>query len=333
MTFCKSCNFPINEGESTKECAQCGGTTHSFCLLLADDGSRICDICMMTNAEKPKKTDFILPDSIRRTYIETYRKCPNKFKLEVLDGHKQPPNKYTQVGIDLHELFEKAVANRDYTLEQMQEDYKVYQEKQREMGIFESEEDEERFEKRAQTSMKNFYEHLPNIPEPFAVEETLHYSIGDDVPLVEFTMDLITENENGNLDLHDWKTGKTLVGQTISSDLQAPIYIYGVQKHYNRIVDSFTFYYLNEGKTRTFKRINSLVYECKVGKRSYYINLEDTIKEIKSIFNQIKKGNFNIPQDTRKMYYTCKMCHLKEQGLCAGADQESWYQLNGGRNQ
>src|SRR5690554_6974442 len=95
MTFCKSCNFPINEGESTKECEQCGGTTHSFCLLLADDGSRVCDICMMTNAEKPKRADFILPDSIRRTYIETYRKCPNKFKLEVLDGHSQRSEEHT----------------------------------------------------------------------------------------------------------------------------------------------------------------------------------------------------------------------------------------------
>jgi hypothetical protein len=332
MIYCKSCNFPINEGETVKECEQCGGTTHSFCLL-NNDGVRVCDVCMMTSAEKPKRADFVLPDHIRRTYIETYRKCPNKFKLEVLDGHKSPPNKYTQVGIDLHELFEKAVLDRSYTQGAMMHDYQGYYHKQLEMGIFESEEDKQKFTDRAFTSIKEFYNVLPSIPTPFATEQTIHYSIGDDVPLVEFTMDLITENENGNLDLHDWKTGKVMVGQTISSDLQAPLYIYGVQQHFNRIVDSFTFYYLNEGKTRTFNRINNLVYECKVGKRSYYINLEDTIKQIKSIFNQIKKGNFNIPQDTRKMFFTCKMCHLKEQGLCSGADQESWYQLNGGRNQ
>jgi hypothetical protein len=289
---------------------------------------------MMVGIEKPKRADFIMPESIRRTYIETYRKCPNKFKLEVLDGIKQPPTTYTQVGIDLHEVFDKAVNDRSYTHQQMFDEYfDTYAPKQEEMGLFKTEEDHQKFMIRAETSMKNFSALLPSIPTPFATEETVHYSIGDDVPLVEFTMDLITENANGNLELHDWKTGKVMVGQTISSDLQAPLYIYGVQEHYKRTVDAFTFHYVNEGKTRTFNRINSLVYECKVGKRSYYINLEDTIKEIKSVFNQIKKGNFNIPQDVRKMFFTCKMCHLKEMGLCKGADQESWYQMNGGRSQ
>lgn len=328
MKVCNSCSFPIGEKETVKECESCSKPLHSFCSL-EKDGKRVCDPCYVLKVEE--KAVFELPEHIRRTHIETYRSCPNKFKLEVLDGHRMPDNPYTRVGSDLHELFEKAIQDRSYPIEQMQVDYLEYEKAHLEEGLYKDEEEYQKFKLRASTSITNFYSVVQSIPPAHIVEETVRYSLGDDIPDVSFTMDLITINENGNWDLHDWKTGKVMVGQKISSDLQAPLYIYGVQKHYGVTVDSFTFYYLNEGKQRRFDRVNDLVYECKVGKRSYYINLEDYVKEIRKIFGQIKKGNFNIPQDTKKMYFTCKMCHLQEQGLCSGADNETWYQMNGGK--
>ena len=49
-------------------------------------------------------------------------------------------------------------------------------------------------------------------------------------------MDAVIEGENG-LELLDWKTGQVMVGKKLSSDLQAPLYIYGVMKHLNRHVE------------------------------------------------------------------------------------------------
>ena len=328
MEYCNSCSFPFMSGETMAVCSKCEKATHPFCTI-KDGDERLCDPCYNLSVEEANVTKYELPERIRRTYIEVYRTCPNKFRWEVLEGNRQPDNPYTRVGIDLHDLFEKAVLDRSYTKEQMEAEYEIMHAKQIEEGLYESNEEIEKFLLRASTSIKNFYETLPSIPPAFTTEETITYSLGDDIPNVEFTMDLVTENANGNLDLHDWKTGKVMVGQKISSDMQAPLYIYGVQKHFGRIVDSFTFHYLNEGKTRTFTRVNDMIYECKVVKRSYYINLEDFVKEIRSIFGQMKKGNFNVPQDTKSMYFACKMCHIKENGLCAGADQESWNQLGG----
>ena len=322
---CNSCLFPISEKDKKVECGSCGKHTHSFCLLPKGD-LMVCDVCLNKPVEK---TILQLPEKIRRTYIELYRACPNKFKLEVIEGNKQPPRPYTQVGIDLHEIFEKASWDRSYVKSDWYNDYfNGYVPKQREMGIYKDEEEEKAFEKRAISSFDNFELVLPTIPKPFKTEETIEFDVGEGLPKASFTMDLITENENGNLDLHDWKTGKELVGKQLASDLQAPIYIYGVEKEYGRQVDSFTFHYLKDGKTRKFVRVSHGVYVCTVGKRDYFIKTAEMIGDLQKMFGAMKKGDFNIPKDTKRMYFPCKMCHLKEEGLCLGADQEVWKRFN-----
>lgn len=319
MAQCKNC-FTSTSERST--CSMCNSPLHRECAI-KEDSVLFCDLCYTIKAEQPKVIEWELPEHIRRTYIETYRACPYKFLKEVLEDNPQPATCYTQVGIDLHELFEKAIHNRSYSVDEMHNEFREtwlsYPE-----SLFESDNIRESMKTRSIDSIDTFYNILPTLGKIFTTEETIHYSIGDDLPLVQFTMDLVTENASGNLDMHDWKTGSVMVGQKISSDLQAPLYIYGVQKHFGRQVDTFTFYYLKENKTRVFERVDDDNYICRVGKREYKINLTDAIREVKSLFSRIKKGEFNIPQDTRKMYFTCKMCHIKEQGLCEGADIQAW---------
>ena len=274
---------------------------------------------------------FEIPESIRRTYIELYRTCPYKFLKEVIEGHRSPATCYTQIGIDLHDLFEEALHDRQLSKSKFFKKYNEFWDNYPD-ELFESEEQKETMWKRVEDSIDTFYLILPGMPMPFVTEEKIRLNIGDDIPDVEFTMDYISMNENGNLDMHDWKTGAVMVGKKLSSDLQAPLYIYGVQKRYNRQVDSFTFYYLKDNKSRVFTRIDDDRYMCTVGKREYYISLQDAIREVKSIFAQIVKGNFNIPRDTKSMFFACKMCHIKEQGMCQGADVQGWHNNQQGWN-
>lgn len=328
---CNSCNFEIGEKETVKECDVCGKHTHAFCLISRGE-EKVCDLCYVKKAEERPGYSFELPEEIRRTYIEVYRKCPNKFKLEVLEGNAQPSRPYTQVGIDLHEIFEKALVDRSYQETDWWKDYNdIYLKQHIEQGLYADEKEQIAFMARAKACLNNFSLLLPSIPIPFKVEETLTFQVSEGLPKARFTMDAIIENENGGLDLIDWKTGKELVGKQLASDLQAPIYIHGVEQAYGRRVDSFTFYYLKEGKVRKFIRDEDGVFKCTVGKREYYIRLNEMIGELQGIFTQMKKGNFNIPRDTKGMYFTCKMCHLQEQGLCLGADNESWKQLTGAK--
>lgn len=276
-----------------------------------------------------------IPDVIRRTYIETYRSCPHKFLKEVIEGHEQPPTSYTQIGIDLHEIFEYAcksrvVYNKEYATQIMEMKFNDYPDDLFSSG-FASDNRTDMWE-RTLNSISTFFDVvLPSLPTvPFTTEETIEFSVGEDLPNVQFTMDRIDEVD-GELEMHDWKTGRVMVGQKLSTDLQAPLYIYGTQKHFEKPVRKFTFYYLNENKIRVFERSTEdpNVYICKVNKREYKINLTDGVREIQRVFSQIKKGNFNIPQN-KSMHFACKVCHLSKQGKCEGADMQSWHNAKEG---
>ena len=320
---CNSCQFPLNERDSIGICGVCTKTTHSFCLIKKGD-NMVCDVCYVKEDTDVKPYEFVLPDFIRRTNIETYRKCPNKFKLEVLEGHEQPPRSYTQVGIDLHDIFEKCLWDRAITIQQAKAMYDVEFEKEKEMNLFETDEIAQGFYKRAIDCIDNYFELLPTFPKPFITEETIFYDVQEGLPKVRFTMDAIFEEPDGTLSLKDWKTGKELVGKQLAEDLQAPLYIYGVEQHYGKKVSKFTYYYLKDNKVREFVRTDDGTFVCTVGKREYKIRTNEMLGTVRSLFARIKNGDFNIPLDTKKMYFTCKMCHLQEQGLCQGADTQAW---------
>jgi len=287
-------------------------------------GADYCDVCFTVAQEKPKSKygEFELPEFIRRTHIETYRDCAYKFYQEVINGHTMPQNEYTQVGSDVHEIIEDALKGKIGYAEAMSMKKAYFDKYDDELFQFKTKEE---MRKRAKDSLETFFsEVLPQVEGIFAIEETIFTNIGDDIPDVRITMDLITE-EDGELHMHDWKTGAVMVGQKLSTDLQAPLYIYSVLKRYNKPVKSFTFYYLQENKTRTFERseVNPDEYICRVGRREYVINLTDAIREVKSIFSRIKKGAFDPDYTAKNRYFVQKMCHLQHMGLCC-KDIDPW---------
>lgn len=331
MATCTTC-FTEVDGRSAQKCSDCNRELHAECAI-EFDGATFCDVCFTVKSAEPKDIfgEVTLPEVIRRTHIETYRTCPFKFYNEVLKDNPMPNNIYTLVGSDLHELFEEELRDRGkYTPESMLEAFDEQYFSKYDEVLFEMK-DKEFMWQRAVDSINTFMHiTLFTIPmDAFAIEEKIVFDIGSDIPDVSITMDLITEVD-GELEMHDWKTGRVMVGKKHSSDLQAPLYIYAVLQHFKRPVRSFKFHYLGENKTRIFTRDDKDPdrYTCRVGNRLYHISLQDSIREVKSIFSRIQKKDFYIPQDTKPMYFACKMCHIREQGLCAGAEEESWNQMN-----
>jgi RecB family exonuclease len=275
---------------------------HAECAI--QDGGVFCDTCYVTRKEDTPKMTFTIPDVIRRTYIETYRKCPHKFFKEVLEGNVQPPTSYTQIGIDLHEIFENACngnENKENALRVMQEKFAGYSDTLFDSGFASDNRDD--MWTRTTESIDTFFDvTLPNLPAtPFTTEETIEFSVGAELPNVQFTMDRIDEVD-GELEMHDWKTGRVMVGQKLSSDLQAPLYIYGTREHFGKPVRSFTFYYLQDNKTRVFTRdaVNPDIYVCKVNKREYKVSLKSTIAEIQHVFSVKSKMGISTSHKTRR---------------------------------
>ena len=322
MSTCYSCYRPVDQSP-TAVCSKCNNALHEDCAI-NDGGALTCDMCYTNQIASPPKSEYPIPEVIRRSYIETYRTCPFKFLKQIIEGNEQPPNCYTQVGIDLHDLFEKGLNDRSYNQMRMATEFDAIW-KEYDDALFDTPELKVQMFNRSQKSIQTYYQVIDSIPIPMVTEKTIHYEVGEGFPKVEFTMDGIIELPDGELEILDWKTGRVTTGQKLSTDLQAPLYIYGVQLEYKRPVKRFTLYFLNENKTRVYERVAHNKYVCTVGKREYHIDLEDMVKEVRRVFSGVMKGNYNIPRDTKGMYFACKMCHIKEMGLCEGADMQSWY--------
>ena len=299
------------------------------CAIM-DEGA-MCDTCYTDKFNEKEELSFELPDVIRRSYIKEYDDCPYKFYAHQALGIEQEPNIYALMGIDLHELFERGSKESNYKQHEMLRDFKeIFTSYDEEIfeGLYGSTTKEDMYEKGYQ-SIVTFYDTIYNLPGTLhSAEKTYQFSVGEDLPLVQATIDRV-DMVDGQLEVMDWKTGGVMVGKALSSDMQPPLYIAAVQKEYGITVRKFTLYYLSENKSRTYERINDDNYVCRVGKREYKINITDSIRKVQHIFSQIKKGNFNIPVNAKNMYFTCKMCHVKKAGKCEGADTQVWQQFQG----
>jgi len=338
MESCANCFGSITDMRKETRCQVCGKPLHKDCAI--NDGGTFCDVCYTVQRESVSmaKPEIVVPDVIRRSYIELYKRCPYAFYMTVIKGVETGTSCFAQVGIDLHDLFHKAclgeISNQKELLEIYKPTFDAYKDELFENDILLYSDMtipklREKMWKQSEDAVDVFFNvALPQLPTtPLTLEENIIFGIGDDLPEVSITMDRVDEVD-GMLEVCDWKTGAVMVGQKISSDLQAPLYIYAIREHFKKSVRKFTFYYLPENKIRIFERVDDDNYVCKVNKREYKINITDAIREVQSIFAQIIKGNFNIPRETKKMYFSCKTCGLKHNGICKGAETESWLQHN-----
>lgn len=330
--ICKNCYIEVKGKRDRVNCSMCDSPMHKDCAI-EENGELFCDECYTDKAKiiTSSKYDFKVPEIIRRSYIDTYKSCPYKFYLQVIKGIEEDDYSiYAQIGIDLHDLFNKACNDLSYKQKDMMEEFAVIWNSYQEERFLDKEQKLTLYH-RSMNSINSFYMILPILPpNPFTTEETIQFSVGEELPIVQTTMDRI-DLINGELNIADWKTGKTMVGNKLSTDIQAPLYIYGIRETFKKPVRSFTFYYLNEDKIRTFVRTQANEYTCRVRNRDYIININNTLKETQAILSQIMKGNFNIPNNVKNMFFTCKMCYLQKQGHCKGADTQSWNQIQGGK--
>lgn len=318
---CLNCFTPAS-GRNVVHCKVCNGILHKDCAI-KEGGDMYCDNCYTVKESTPHQK-IEVPDVIRRSYIDTYKQCPTKFYYEVIKDIPAPQTIYTQLGIDLHELFNQHAQN-PRPIEEMKKEFET---------IFDNYPDElfgevpkVKIYHRGVNSINNFYLITKNMPKPFKTEHTMQFSVGEDLPKVQCTADRI-HLVDGELEIFDYKTGAVMVGQKLSNDIQAPLYIYGARETYGYPVRKFVFLYLDQNKVRVFNRCSSEEYICEVNKRQYHINLTETIRDVQRTFSQIKKGQFNIPRNIKGMFYTCKMCHLREMDICKGAEIQSWKQYN-----
>ena len=317
MNKCKQCKVELT-WENKTICVKCG--------------VEICEDCSMKNKFKCEKCadklKIKIPDVIRRSSIEDYRSCPYYFKLHIIDGNEPRQNVLARLGSDLHDMYE-SIQRGDLHIEdvksksneiinKIQEDYPG--------------EDIDRLWDRTNTCNESFLKLLPTLNKAIQFEERIEFEIGKDLPKVTIAYDRLEEDENGDLHIVDWKTGKVMSGKKLTTDLQPALYLKAVESKYGKMPKSFKLIYVGDTdkqgnyKERTFTSIDGNKFVCKVGNKEYIQDITEQIKVVQKLFAQIKQGKFSIPQ--KPDYFKCKMCDFKTKGLCDGNDTQNWININ-----
>ena len=326
MSECKNCLTPIM-GESVP-CSRCGEVMHKDCATVkCSCGEVLCDVCFLSH-EKCKTCEeeaVVKLDTIRRSHIELYARCPYAFELEVVKGLGHAQTIYTQSGIDLHDMFDEySKHDNGDALEMFEIFMEKYEQHYPREWYNETYATREKMIERYKRNIDGFLALRSTLPKPLITEEKVFLNVGDNLPTVNITMDRIDE-EDGELVLGDYKTGKVMVGKKFTTDLQVPLYIKCVKSHYGKPVKRFDLYYTGEGKIRSFIRdeSNHDLYSVTVNKRIYTVSLDATVKEVRTRLDKITKGLFNI--DPHQKQYDCRSCQFFEK-QCAGVDTETWKQ-------
>lgn len=324
---CANCFAEMKKEEL--RCSNCGKPIHKDCAVYCMScGKPLCDTCSLANSFKCKdceEKNKVKIDVVRRSHIEEYKKCPYAFYLEIIKGIKPKGNKWTEAGILLHDLFNK-YSHMDNIMEVKDDLENEFLEKfiKLDENLFSDEYDKKDMMERGLECIRNFIKYQIVAPKPLSTEEKFVVDIGDNIPKVQVTIDRINETKDG-LEVVDYKTGKVHVGQKLKTDLQPPLYLLAVKDKYGISPQRFKLLFLKEDKERVYNRVDDDKYVCKVNKNEYVISLQETIREVKTIFGRITRGEFSIPQNVST--WQCeRMCKFGQGGIkvCEGNLLESW---------
>ena len=167
---CANCFTHIEDQRKETKCDECKKAIHKSCAI-KEEGT-YCDTCYIGKSFAEKETEKI-PNVIRRSHIELYKKCPYSFYLEVIKEIPSETGVHAQLGIDLHVLFDKYNKHYDYDQDSMLDDFEDIWNKYNK-SLFDSEEQKNEMYERATTSISNFYKFItPMQNPPFTSEQTI----------------------------------------------------------------------------------------------------------------------------------------------------------------
>lgn len=327
--YCNSCMLTIKKDEVTY-CEQCGVPLHKDCAnRCLTCGKVLCDDCFVENNYKCE--ECYKPENkfsvIRRSHLEQYAGCPYSLYLQLVCGEEPPMGAAAELGILVHQIIEEmpefnlTLADAKEMLSKRVKEWNELPETEEYSYVTEE------LLNNGYVCLENFYLIKDSFPSEYLTEHNIKFSIDDDLPKISCTLDRIVQ-VNNEIHIHDWKTGKPMSGKKLVTDLQPPLYIYGVYKEFGKMPDTFTLHYLRTNKVLTYFKIDDDNYEVKTSRASYILNIPEALERAKAILLGIRDNHFNIPDEKTHQWRCKSFCWFGISGRCSNAFNEQWKVLS-----
>jgi len=329
--LCNSCMTSIASSDLVR-CEQCGVPLHQGCSnRCLSCGMVLCDVCYTAGAfhcencalELDKGNPFSV---IRRSHLEQYAGCPYSFYLQVVKGIEPPMSNYAQLGILVHDLVDR---NENYGLtidecyhELSEEVRKWNEENQDEYSLI-----SEELYQVGKLCLTNYFELRPYLDfgdDASQSEENIIFEMDGTEVKVSCTLDRLVRR-NGEYHILDWKTGRPMAGKKLVTDLQPPLYLYGVKQKYGKLPKTFTLFYLQHNKHIQYQLVDeeAMVYEVKTTRNTYRLDLNEALERTKEVIRNIAGKQFQMQTDGGS--WRCKnMCWFGSAKKCDGVDAGKW---------
>lgn len=231
---------------------------------------------------------------LSKSAVNEFLKCRRAFRYGYVDKIKQEPNEYMQLGTDVHEIAERFVKNGGISSENYRE---RLDEIAKDVG--------------SEFDLKIHLDHLANFFEDVFQHEKMHYEVFsceeyllDEKHNFSGLCDLVVRDENNDIIIIDYKTGKS--GSIKKYRLELCYYKMLLESKYPNIdIISAGIFFTKDGKARfiNFVECQDKGAFCTEKDCEAAVDLLDFIRE------EVKANRL---QPTKQ--YVCKYCGYKE--LC-----------------
>ena len=222
--------------------------------------------------------------------LETFKRCPLKFKFQYVDKIRTPKSKEALFGTLLHSALK--ILHEPGLIIPTEEEILKFISNKWDSSIYSSEQESTLSFAQAIKIMKDYYS--KNYPSQFTVLalETMFevpLQVGAEKHLITGKIDRVDKNEDGLLEVIDYKTSKKMPSQeAVDKDLQLAVYHLGVANRWPTLVKEdrplkTSLYFLKHGEklssTRTLDNLTS--------------TKESITKDLEIIDKAFKENKFN----------------------------------------
>jgi len=222
--------------------------------------------------------------------LETFKRCPLKFKFQYIDRIKTPKRKEAVFGTLLHSALK--ILHEPGLMIPTEEEILKYISDNWDAGIYASEQESAMAFAQAIKIMKDYY--AKNYPANFnvvALETPFEapIQVGQDLHLITGKIDRVDKTAEGLFEVIDYKTSKTMPSQqAVDKDLQLSVYHLGVANRWPSLAQEkrpvkVSLYYLKHGEKLSSARTAKDLEETK----------EEVVKSLETIARTQREAKFN----------------------------------------